>query len=187
MNRCSPAVTAAIALTGMVTLLVLSSCNPSNPAPPNQPGPAVSETSTIVTSPVFTTDQPSESSSSTETNFALPDLVVRLCTAPSPDTRGSVIAVSAIVSNTTGLIGAGASMTCFYLNTSSNVAGASFLGSYSTGSVGPHGHYTISTNVTVPSNQTTGQNYFIAVCDCSNNVTESIEWNNTNEVAVTIN
>ena len=187
MKKCSPALTAAVVLTGLVTVLALSSCSPSNPAPVDQSGPAVSEASSIVTSAVFVTDQPAESSTSTETNFALPDLVVRLCTAPSPDTRGSSIAVSAIVSNTSGLTPAGASMTCFYLNTSSNVTGASFLGSYPTGGVGIHGHYTISTNVTVPSNQTTGQNYFIAVCDCSNNVNESIEWNNTNEVAVTIN
>jgi len=187
MKKCSPAITAAIALTGMVTLLALSSCNSQKSTTTDQPGPAASENSSIVTSSVFTTDQPGESSTASETNFAVCDLVVRLCRAPSPDTRGSVIAVSAVVSNTSALAPAGASKICFYLNTSSNTTGASFLGSYTTGSLGLHGSYTNSANVTVPSNQTTGLNYFIAVCDCSNNVTESVEWNNTNEVAVTIN
>jgi hypothetical protein len=184
MKKCSSATTAVIAFASIVTLVALSSCDSQKST---LSGPAASESSTIVTSPVFVTDQSTESIGSIETNTSLPDLIVRVCTAPTPDTRGSQIAVSAVVSNVSGLIGAGSSFTCLYLNTSSNLTGASFLGSYLISPIGLHGSHTLSTNVTVPSNQTTGLNYFIAVCDCSNNVTESIEWNNTNEVAVTIN
>jgi CARDB len=117
----------------------------------------------------------------------LPDLVVHSCSAPTPDTRGSLISVSAVISNQSGTGIAGSSFACFYLNTTTNTMGASFLGSYLIPGLGFHGWYSLTTNVTVPANQPTGQDYFLVVCNCSNTVIESNPNNDTNFVGVTIN
>lgn len=115
------------------------------------------------------------------------DLAVFSVTAPASVTRGSQAAVSDVITNKATLYGAGISVACLYLNTTPTITGAANLGTHTTVTLAPKGKTTWSGNVNIPANQPTGQNYYIVVTDCQNQVIETDENNNTNSTPVTVN
>lgn len=116
-----------------------------------------------------------------------PDLQVPRSSAPSSGQRGHSISVSSTTSNSAALYSGGSSDTYMYLNTNPNLVGATNVGTYHCNMLAPKACTNWSGIVTIPSNQPTGQNYFITVCDKPNAVTEANENNNTNYVGITVN
>jgi hypothetical protein len=168
----------AIVVIGIIIAAALSACHTTTSTQPAQ---------NTQTGPVYSDNSAGGGGVGGVTNEAVPDLVVNSVSAPSPDAQGSMITVSAVISNQSGSAGAGSSFTCLYLNTTSNTVGATFLGSYLTPALTPHGTHTVSTNVTIPANYPIGQDDVVAVCNCSNTVVEANPNNNTNYVGITIN
>jgi len=117
-----------------------------------------------------------------------PDYKAKIISAPTNGTRGQPINVTLCTTNAANLDKAiTSSSTRFYINTTSNFAGATELTNHTVLALLAKKWTNWTANVTIPAGQALGTNYLIGVCDKLNTVTESNENNNTNSVPITIN